>query len=91
MPAGHIDPKGKWTLVLLGLGGSLVFFGILAFIITFFENAENSASVGVVIFIGPFPLIFGAGHNAELLIFIGVLTVAFGLILTIILRKKMCW
>jgi len=66
-----------WLLVL---GIVVVLVGIVVLAAASFVSG-GSSSTGIVVFIGPFPIVFGSGPNGTLLIIIGlilaVLTVAF--------------
>lgn len=60
-----------------GIGGMIVLIGIaLIFAGIFFEfinsNASGSTSVGGVIFIGPFPIVFGAGPGYQYILPIAI-------------------
>ncbi len=69
--------------ILMILGVALVFVGVMVLVFVSLVSG-SSGSVGVVIFIGPFPIVFGSGPNAIWLILIGiviaVLSVAFFLV-----------
>ena len=54
------------------LGIALVFVGIVVLVVASLVLG-SSGSVGVVIFIGPFPIVFGSGPNAGWLILIGII------------------
>ena len=66
----------NWFLPLLVVGIILVFVGAL---VVFFAAAtanNGSGSVGVVIFIGPIPIAFGAGPSTEWLLLVGAILAA---------------
>jgi len=71
---------------LLMIGFLLIFLGmILMFIAGLTEGA--SASSGLIIFIGPIPIILGAGKYSLLAVILAVILTIFGIILYIFLRR----
>jgi uncharacterized membrane protein len=74
-------------LALLALGFAIVIIGVI--IITIGAALGNgSASVGGVIFIGPFPIVFGAGPDAAWLIVISVVLAVVSIILFMLFRRR---
>jgi uncharacterized membrane protein len=71
---------------LLMLGFLLVFVGVIVLVAAAVFSSGGSASVGGVVFIGPFPIVFGAGPDSSWLIVISivlaVVTLAFFVIYT---------
>lgn len=70
------------------LGIIMVFIGIAVIIVAAAFSAGGSAGFGVVIFVGPFPIVFGAGPNASWLILIGIILAALTVILFIVMNKR---
>jgi uncharacterized membrane protein len=68
-------------------GFILVFLGVL-FIAVAAVLGGSSASSGVVIFIGPFPIFFGAGPDATLLILLAVVLAIASLVAFVVLNRK---
>jgi uncharacterized membrane protein len=59
-----------WLFALVGVGVFLILVGL---VMVFASAATGSGgSAGVVIFIGPIPIVFGAGPDAGLLVLVGV-------------------
>ncbi len=73
--------------MLLLLGFALVITGIILVIATILPGG-GSASVGGVIFIGPFPIVFGAGPDAAWLIAIGIAISVFMILAFVLMRRK---
>lgn len=74
-------------LALLVLGFAIVIIGVI--IITIGAALGNgSASVGGVIFIGPFPIVFGAGPDAAWLIVISIVLAVVSVILFVLFRRR---
>lgn len=58
---------------LLVLGFLLVFVGIIVLVIASMVNSGGSSSIGGVVFIGPIPIVFGAGPDSNWLIIISII------------------
>ncbi len=74
-------------LALLFLGVVIVIIGIVILIVAS-VFAGGSGSVGVVIFIGPFPIVFGSGPDATWLIIIGVILTVISIVAFLIMNKR---
>ena len=74
---------------LLFVGFAIIFLGILVSAFgTFFSAPFNGEiSGGAMIFIGPFPIVFGVGPNASILIFLGLLIALMMFIFIIFTRR----
>jgi uncharacterized membrane protein len=81
-----IEVSGRLFNFLI-LGIALIFIGIviLAVVSAFFGG---SVSAGVVIFIGPFPIVFGKGPDAVWLILIGIIIAVLSIVLFLIMNRK---
>jgi uncharacterized membrane protein len=77
------------VMLLFMAGFVLVFIGVLILIVASTFSGNGSASVGIVIFIGPFPIVLGAGPNAEWLILIGAIVAALSVAIFALMRRKM--
>jgi|WetSurMetagenome_2_1015567.scaffolds.fasta_scaffold42701_2 uncharacterized membrane protein len=75
--------------LLLATGMILVFAGALAIFAASIAGGGGSTSGGVVIFIGPFPIVFGAGPDAGLLVLAGVILAAVSVVLVLLWRRKL--
>jgi len=71
------------------LGIALVFVGIVVLVVV--SLSGGSGSVGVVIFIGPFPIVFGSGPSAGWLILIGIIVAALSIVLFLVLNRRFDW
>jgi len=72
---------------MLILGVALVFVGIVVLVIVSLVSG-SSGSVGGVIFVGPFPIVFGSGPNAVWLILIGIILAVMTMVSLIIMNKR---
>lgn len=66
----------------------LVFVGIIFLVAASVSAPGGSGSFGVVIFIGPFPIVFGAGPDASWLILIGIILAVVSIVLSFVLFRK---
>ena len=72
---------------IFAIGFVLIFLGVL-FIAAGAMFGGGSTSSGVVIFIGPLPIVFGAGPDASLLVLAAVLLAAASLVAFVVLHRK---
>ena len=72
---------------LLLLGVALVFVGIVVIVVASL-SLGGSGSVGVVIFIGPFPIVFGSGPNSILLILIGIILAVLSIVFFWVMNRR---
>jgi uncharacterized membrane protein len=72
------------------LGIALVLIGIVVLVVVSLVLG-SSGSVGVVIFIGPFPIVFGSGPNATWLILIGIILAVLSIVLFWVMNRRFDW
>ena len=73
--------------MLLMLGFAVVIVGIILVIVASLLGG-GSASVGGVIFIGPFPIVFGAGPDAAWLITISIVISIVMIVVFALMRRR---
>jgi uncharacterized membrane protein len=76
------------VLVLFVLGFFIVVLGIVILAVATLSSG-GSASYGGVIFIGPIPIVFGAGPQAAWLILFAIVLAALSIIVFLLTRKRM--
>lgn len=81
----------RWLFILFVAGLAVLFIGVLAVFAATAFSGSGSAGAAVVIFIGPFPIVLGAGPNAEMLILISVVIALVSVVLFIVLRRRYVW
>jgi uncharacterized membrane protein len=79
-------PRGIYRWVLLGI--ALVFVGLLVIVVASLVFNSGSGSIGVVIFIGPIPIVFGSGPDKYWLILIGVIITIISLIAFLVMNRR---
>jgi uncharacterized membrane protein len=72
---------------LLILGSVFLTIGVIIVLATAVFNS-GSTSFGGVIFIGPFPIVFGAGPDAVWLIIIGIVLAVVSMIVFVVMRRR---
>ena len=81
-----IELSGKLVWILLS-GFAVIFIGVI--LVAFASMlGGNSSSVGGIIFIGPFPIVFGAGPSAPWLIAVGVILAFIIFVLLFVMRRR---
>ncbi len=73
---------------LMTIGIALVFVGILVIFVASTLVPNSNVSTGVVIFIGPFPIVFGSGPNSGLLILIAIILTILSLAFYLIFMRR---
>jgi uncharacterized membrane protein len=79
-----ISSRLFWLLIL---GIVLVFVGVIVLVVIA-SIFSGSSSSGVVVFIGPFPIVFGSGPKATWLILIGVILSVISLVLFLVMNRR---
>jgi uncharacterized membrane protein len=80
----EVSSKVFWLLIF---GFILIFVGFAVVVISSFALG-GSGSVGGVIFIGPIPIVFGAGTDAGWLILIGVVITVLSVVSFLVLNRR---
>jgi uncharacterized membrane protein len=75
--------------LFLILGCVLVFVGIIVILIDAVLYGGGSASAGAIIFIGPFPIVIGAGPDATLIVLFSVILAVLSVVVFLVMNRKM--
>jgi uncharacterized membrane protein len=81
-----INVSSRLFAVLI-LGFLLVFIGVIVLVVATLLSG-GSASVGGIVFIGPIPIVFGAGPNADWLILISIILAVVSFALLFVYRRR---
>ena len=76
-----------FNLIILGI--ALIFVGIMVVVVVVASVVLGSGSFGAVIFIGPFPIVFGLGPNATWLILIGIILSVVSVIIFVVMNRRL--
>lgn len=74
-------------LILFFIGFFIILVGVL-FLVAATLFSGGTASIGGVVFIGPIPIVFGAGPEARWLILFAIILGVLSIVMFFILRKK---
>lgn len=75
--------------LFLVLGFVLVFIGIIVIFIATVLYGGGSASAGAVIFIGPFPIVIGAGPDVTLIVLFSIILAVLGVVVFLVMNRRL--
>lgn len=81
------EQRVKWFLVLFLIGFFIILVGIIFLVVAAFSS-ESSISFGGFVLIGPFPIVFGGGLEAQWLVLFAIILGVLSLIMFFIIRKR---
>jgi len=88
--SNHANDKSsilQKSIILFIIGFFIIFVGIVILMVaTVLSN--GSANFGAFIFIGPFPIVVGAGPEAEWMILFAIILAILSIIMFIIFRRE---
>jgi uncharacterized membrane protein len=82
------ETSGRLINIMLIIGFTLILLGIITAVLAALLSQTSSTSTGIIIFIGPIPIILGSGTEASLLIFLAAALTILGLATLLLLRRK---
>ena len=82
-----VTTSGNYFLLLV-LGFVLLVIGITVLLVASWSYGGGSASVGVVIFIGPFPIVIGAGPEVTWVVMFSTILAVLSVLLFIVINRK---
>ena len=74
--------------LFLILGFVLVFVGIIVVLVSAVLYGGGSASFGAVIFIGPFPIVIGAGPETSWIVLFSIILAVLSVIMFFVLGRR---
>jgi uncharacterized membrane protein len=75
--------------LLLILGFVLVVVGIAVILIATVLYGGGSASAGAVIFIGPFPIVIGAGPDATWIVLFSIILAVLSVVVFLVMNRRL--
>jgi uncharacterized membrane protein len=78
----------KKFIILFIVGLVMIFVGVIILMLTATLYGEGAASFGGIIFIGPVPIVFGAGPEALLMVIIAVILAVLSIIIFFVFRRE---
>ncbi len=79
------QPRFFWLFIL---GFIVVFAGIAVLVVATLTYGNGQSSFGGVIFIGPLPIVIGAGPNATWLILFALIIAALSILMLLFMRRR---
>jgi uncharacterized membrane protein len=67
----------------------LVFVGIIVILIAAVLYGGGSASAGAVIFIGPFPIVIGAGPDVRLIVLFSIILAVLSVVVFLVMNRRL--
>jgi len=86
--SGRHSKRVNILLILLVFGFAVAILGMVILTIASVLSSNSSSSSSIVIFIGPFPIVFGSGPDAGWLIVISLLLVALSIIIFYLMKAN---
>jgi uncharacterized membrane protein len=80
--------KPQKSLILFIIGILIISAGIIILMVAVVFYGESSANIGAIIFIGPIPIVVGAGPEATWMVLFGIILAVLSAILFLLLRRK---
>jgi len=80
--------SSRFFLFLI-LGFVLVFIGIAVILIATVLYGGGSASAGAVIFIGPFPIVIGAGPDATWIVLFSIILAILSVVVFLVMNRRL--
>jgi uncharacterized membrane protein len=88
-PANGGSDTYRRILLLFIIGFSIILAGIIILFAVQFYNGGSSTSLGAVIFIGPFPIVIGAGPEAKWIIPLAVVLAVLSIVMSLVTYRRM--
>ena len=82
-----VNANNKVFLLLI-TGFVLVFVGIVVVLIAAVLFSGGSASAGAVVFIGPFPIVIGAGSDVTWIVLFSIILAVLSIVMFLVLNRR---
>ena len=82
-----VNANNKVFLLLI-TGFVLVFVGIVVVLIATVLFSGGSASAGAVVFIGPFPIVIGAGPDVTWIVLFSIILAVLSIVMFLVLNRR---
>jgi len=79
--------SNKFFLFLI-LGFVFVFVGVIIILFAAFLGGGGSGNFGAVIFIGPIPIVIGAGTDATLIILLSTILAVLSVVVFVVMKRR---
>ncbi|MEM2106096.1 MAG: DUF131 domain-containing protein [Candidatus Bathyarchaeia archaeon] len=78
----------KRFILLFIIGFLMIFVGIIILMVVAAIYGGGTSSFGGIIFIGPIPIVFGAGPEAPLMVAVAIILAVLSIIMFFVFRRK---
>jgi len=78
----------KRFIMLFIIGFIMIFVGVIILMVAAAIYGGRTASFGGIIFIGPIPIVFGAGPEVLLMVIVAIILAVLSIIMFFVFRKK---
>jgi len=85
----HNHPKNQRLLLMLFIGFLMVFAGIITLTIALLLSGNGTINFGGIIFIGPIPIVIGAGPEAVWMILIAIVLAMLSIVMFLVMNRRM--
>jgi uncharacterized membrane protein len=75
-------------LILFVIGFFIIFVGIIILMVAVVLYGNGSVNFGAIIFIGPVPIVVGAGPEATWMVLFAIILAVLSIIMFLIIRRK---
>ena len=82
-----ITVSSRFFLLLI-LGFAIVIVGIILILIAAVLYSGGSANAGAVIFIGPFPIVIGAGPDVTWIVLFSIILAVLSVVMFLVMNRK---
>jgi uncharacterized membrane protein len=82
-----ITVSNRFFLLLI-LGSILVFVGIVVILIATVLYGSGSVSGNAIIFIGPFPIVIGAGPDVTLIVLFSIILAFLSIVVFLVMNRR---
>jgi uncharacterized membrane protein len=83
-----VTVSSRFFLLLIS-GFVLVFVGIAVILVASALYSDGSVSGGVVVFIGPFPIVIGAGPDVTLIVVFSIILAVLSVVVFLVMNRRM--
>ena len=83
-----VTVSGRFFLLLI-VGIILVFVGVAVILVAAVFFGGGSASAGVIIFIGPFPIVIGAGPDVTWIVLFSIILAVLSVVVFLVMNRRM--
>ncbi|MCX8154064.1 MAG: DUF131 domain-containing protein [Candidatus Bathyarchaeota archaeon] len=81
-------PAYRKIFALLMIGIILIVVGMMVILLATVLYGGGSANAGAIIFIGPFPIVIGAGPDAAFMVSVSIIIAVLSIVVFLVINRK---